>query len=125
MSFPKPNAVTMLAGGAIPRGSFVKPGADKTHCVVGAANTDRCIGIALNAAVSAEDPVEVALPGGGAYALLSENVVAGNDLVSHTDGSGALPNTAGDEILARCLEAGSTGELVPVVVIISSASASQ
>ncbi len=115
----------MLAGAAVPRGSAVKMGADAKHCIVGSANTSRCIGIALNAAVSAEDPVEVALPGGGAYALLSETVAAGNDLVSHTDGSLALPNAQGDEIIARALEGGGAGELVPVIVAISNANASQ
>jgi len=125
MSFPQPKVVTYKAGAAISRGMAVKYGADKEHVVKAAANTDRCFGIALNDAASAEDLVEVALPGGGAYALLSENVGAGKDLCAHTDGSLAIVNAEGDQIVARALEDGSSGALVPVLVYFATAHASQ
>lgn len=125
MSYPQPKVVSYLAGAAIPRGSAVKIGADKKHVICGSANTSPCIGIALNAATAAEDTVEVALPGGGAMALLNETVSAGNDLVSHTDGKLALPNAEGDQLVARALEGGASGELVPVLVYLGTAHASQ
>lgn len=125
MSFPQPNVVSYKAGAAISRGMAVKYGADKYHVVKAAANTDRCFGIALNDAANAEDVVEVALPGGGAYALMSENAAAGKDLCAHTDGSLAIVNAAGDQIVARLLEDGVSGALAPVVVYFATASAAQ
>lgn len=103
----------------------MKIGSDRDHVAVGAANTDRCVGIAQSAPAAAEEVMEVALPGGGAKGLLGETVVAGNDLVSHTDGTLVKPNAAGDEIIARAKEGGASGELINVEVIVSSAHAAQ
>lgn len=121
----QPSIVALKADAAIAKGKAVKSGSDFKHVAVGAANTDRCIGIIQNATTAAGDVAEVALPGGGAKVLLGETCVAGNDLVSHTDGSLVKPNAAGDEIIARLLQGGTTGDLVDAIVIVSSASAAQ
>lgn len=125
MSFPQPIVVTYKAGAAISRGMAVKYSADKEHVVKAAANTDRCFGIALNDAASAEDLVEVALPGGGAYALCGENISAGKDVCAKSDGSVEVVNSEGDQIIARALEDGSSGALVPVIVYFATAHAGQ
>ena len=124
-SSAKQNMVTVLADAAIAKGKAVKAGASANHVQVGAANTDRVIGIAQSASTAAEDAIEVALPGGGAKALLGETVVYGNDLVSHTDGSLVLPNAEGDQIIAQALQAGVAGDLIDVTVYKATAHAAQ
>lgn len=112
-----PNFQTFYSDAAIAKGSAVKIGTDREHVAVGSANTDKCIGIAQNAATAAEDAVEVALPGGGAKALLGEDVSAGAYLVCHTDGTFVLPNAAGDHVCAIAMEDGDSGEFIDVMVV--------
>jgi len=119
----EPRIYAFLAGGAVPKGSAVKFGSDDEHVVVGAANTDRCFGIAQNAAAAAEDELEIAIHGGGAKGLLSETVTRGDFLVSHTDGSLALPNADGDVIIAQAMESGVVGDLINVEVVLAVAAA--
>lgn len=120
-----PRIYAFNADGSIAKGKTVAIGSDKNHVVVGSANTQRCIGIIQNEVTVAEQAAEVALPGGGAKALLGETVVAGNDLVSGTDGRLVLPNASGDEIIARAMEGGDANELIAVEVIVAKALASQ
>lgn len=110
------NMETFLADAAITKGHAVKPGTDASHVAKGTANTSKCIGIAQSAPTTAEDAVEVALPGGGAKGLLGETVTAGAYLVSHTDGTLVLPNAAGDHVIAMALEGGVSGDLINVLV---------
>lgn len=121
----KPNMVTLLADAAIAKGKAVKLGTDFKHVAVGAANTDRCVGIIQNAPTAAEDAAEVALMGGGAKGLLSETVATGNDLCSHTDGTLVKVNAEGDQIIARALQDGVSGDLIDVMVYYATAHAAQ
>lgn len=120
-----PRIQAYKAGGVIVKGKAVKFGADSEHVVVGSANTDRCIGIAQNAAAAAEDIVEVAIPGGGAKGLISEGVSAGDDLCSHTDGTLVKVNAEGDQIVARAMETGVANDFVGVEVYYATANAGQ
>lgn len=120
-----PVIVALKADAAIAKGKAVKLGTDFKHVAVGAANTDRCIGIIQNDPAAAEDVAEVALPGGGARALLGETVAAGVDLVAHTDGTLVKPNAEGDEIVARALQDGVAGDMIDVVVTYATAHAAQ
>lgn len=121
----EPKIATFKADAAIAKGKAVKAGTDFKHVAVGAANTDRCLGIIQNAPTAAEDGAEVALPGGGAKGLLGETVSAGNDLVAHTDGSLVKPNADGDQIIARAVQDGVSGDLVDVIVYYGMAGAAQ
>lgn len=121
----EPKIVGFLAGAAISKGMAVKKGADDSHVIKGTANTSLCIGIAQNAPTTAEDLVEVAVPGGGGKGLLGESVVAGNHLVSHTDGSLVKANASGDMIIAMAMKDGSSGDLVDIVVIAGQAAAAE
>lgn len=117
----KPNMEAYLCDGAITKGMAVKKGTDDSHVVKCSANTDKAIGIAQCDVTLAEQTVEVALMGGGAKAKLSEAVVAGAYLVPHTDGTLALPNAAGDHIIAFAMSAGAIGDLINVMVVCAEA----
>jgi hypothetical protein len=121
----EPVIQTLLADAAISKGMAVKFGTDFKHVAKGAANTDRCIGIAQSAPTAAEDAVEVAFPGGGAKGLLGESVSAGNDLCAHTDGTLVKVNASGDAIIARAMQGGSSGDLIDVLVYYAPALAAQ
>lgn len=117
--------ITLKADAAIARGKAVKFGSDYKHVAVGAANTDRCYGILNTATTEAEDDAIVCIPGGGALGLLGEAVSAGDDLVSHTDGTLVKPNAEGDQIIARASQGGSAGDLIGVEVYYATAHAAQ
>jgi len=119
----QPKIANYKAAAALAAYKAVKKGADDEHVVVGAANTDRCIGIVQNSSTAAEDILEVAHPGGGAKALLGEAVNMGDFLVSHTDGTLVLPNAEGDVIIAQALEDGASGDVIGVNVILMTAHA--
>ncbi len=121
----KPNMVAFLADAAIAKGKAVKSGTDFMHVAVGAANTDRCIGIIQNAPTAAEDVAEVAIPGGGAKCLLGETVAAGVDVCSGTDGRLVAVNAEGDQILARLVQGGVANDLVDCIPYFATAHASQ
>lgn len=123
----EPRIYAMIADASIAKGKAVKVASGYTngHVNLGAANTDRCYGIAQNTASASGQVCEVAVAGGGAKALLGETVSAGEDLVSHTDGTLVKPNAEGDQIIARAVEGGVSGDLIPVEVYYATAHASQ
>jgi hypothetical protein len=124
-SHSKPRIQTYTVSAAITKGKAVKFGSSDEAVVVGAANTDRCIGIIQNSPTTSGDMAEVALQGGGAKGLLGEGVTRGDDLVSHTDGTLVKPNAEGDQIIARAMESGDSGDLIAVEVYMATAHASQ
>lgn len=110
-SYMAPKVLTFKAGGAIKAGCAVKAGADNQHVVECTAATDKSIGIAQNAAASAEDKVEVALPGGGAKAKLGGTVSFGDLLAPTTDGSLIATTTPGDRYVAVAMEDGVVNDI--------------
>lgn len=122
-----PRIITVIADSSIAKGKAVKVGSGylNGHVRLGAANTDRCYGISQVEATASGQALEVALQGGGAKGLLGETVSAGEDLVSHTDGTLVKPNAEGDQIIARAVESGVSGDLVSVEVYHATAHASQ
>lgn len=124
-SHSEPRIYAYLGDAAIAKGKAVKLGTDRKHVALGAANTNRCIGVAQNTTTAAEEVVEVALQGGGAKGLLGETVAAGDDLVSHTDGTLVKPNAEGDQIIARAMEGGDANQLIAIEVYYATAHASQ
>lgn len=126
-SHSTPRIITVIADGSIAKGKAVKVGSGylNGHVRIGAANTDRCYGIAQVESTASGDSLEVAIQGGGAKGLLGETVSAGEDLVSHTDGSLVKPNAEGDQIIARAVESGVSGDLISVEVYHATAHASQ
>lgn len=123
----EPKIYSFIADGSIAKGKAVKVGSGylNGHVRIGAANTDRCIGVIQNEATASGDTAEVALQGGGAKGLLGETVSAGEDLVAHTDGRLVKPNAEGDQIIARAVESGVENDLVAIEVYYATAHASQ
>lgn len=121
----EPKIVAFAADAAITKGKAVKSGSDFKHVAVGAANTDRCLGIIQNTSSGAEGVAEVAMPGGGAKVLLGETVAAGKDVCAHTDGTLVAVNAEGDQIIARLVQGGDSGDLVDAIVYYATAHASQ
>lgn len=119
-----PQILVFKADAAISKGSAVKIGTDAQHVAKGAANTDKCIGIAQGAATAAEDLIEVAVAG-GAKALLGETCAAGSLLVSHTDGSLVKANTLGDHLVAKAIGGGASGDLTEVIITFGHAAAAE
>jgi hypothetical protein len=121
-----PRIVAFIADASITKGKAVKvaSGYSNGHVRVAAANTDRCIGIIQNTPEASGQVAEVALQGGGAKGLLGEACSAGEDLVAHTDGTLVKANAEGDEIIARAVEGGASGDLIAVEVIHMTAHAS-
>ncbi len=115
----QPRVLTFYAGSTgIVKGCVVKPGADGKHVLISAAATSLNIGFAMNAAAAAGDKVEVALPGGGAKALVGSATPAFGDLLT-ADANGAVivTTTPGDRYIAIAMEAGVVGDLIAVEVV--------
>lgn len=111
-----------LADAAISKGMAVKFGTDFKHVAKSSANTNHHIGIAQSAPTTAEDAVEIAMPGGGAKALLGGTVAIGDYLTGHTDGSLVVCDGAGDVIIAQAMQAGVVSDIIDVSVVMFVAS---
>lgn len=110
-------ALTFKAAAAITKGLAVKGGADGEHVAKSVLATDKSIGLALNDAPTAEDKVEVALPGGGGVAKLGGTVAFGDLLAPDTAGKLVATTTPGDRYIAMAMDAGVADDLIGVEVV--------
>jgi hypothetical protein len=124
-TYSKPRVSSFKADGAIARGKAVKVGTDKQHVAVCSATTDKAIGIALNTVTTAEDQIEVALPGGGAKGLAQASFTAGQLLVPSTTGDLKKIASANDRIIAMAKQDASAGDLCDVEVLVAQATATE
>ena len=115
-SHPGQNMYTFKATAAFGEFLAVKVGADNQHVSVASAATDKQIGISQNISAVAEDPVEVALAGGGAKAKLGGTVAAGDFLTSDAAGKLVVTTTNADHYVAQALEAGVLNDVIAVMV---------
>jgi hypothetical protein len=113
----QPNALTLKCDAAIAKGMAVKPGTDRDHVVKSSVATSLSIGLAMNTTTTAEDKVEVALPGGGAKALLVGSVSFGDLLAPDSTGKLVATTTPGDRYIAMAMEDGVAGDLIAVHVV--------
>jgi predicted amidohydrolase YtcJ len=116
-SFSQPKELTFKADAAIAKGKAVTIGSDSNHVAVASDAADKMVGIVQASASAAEDLVEVALPGGGAKALVGGNVAAGDLLTTNADGELIATTTATDRYIAMALESGVDGDLIAVEVV--------
>lgn len=121
-SCPERKIYAFSAGGTITKGLAVK--FSGTNVVAAAATTDNSIGLAQTDAASGEQ-VEVAMPGGGGFAIAQGTIAAGDRLVSHTDGKLKKAAAANDIIIAQALESAVAGDIFAVQVVFAQATNAQ
>lgn len=115
-----PRILKFKAAAAITKFRAVKPGADDDHVAVASAGSDKCIGIVQNTATAAEDPLEVAINGGGAKALLGSGGAAfGDKLVSDANGALVVSTSANDRVIAIAMGTGVENDVIGVEVALS------
>jgi hypothetical protein len=112
---------TMLADAAITRGMVVKFGTDEDHVAVTSAATSVPIGIALDTADAAEDPVSIALLGAytGTLKVVAGAAITIDDWVQGTTAGVAITWAATGYCVGHALQAaqaaGDIIEIAPVV----------
>lgn len=117
-SYSEPRILTFKAAAAMAAYKAVKAGADKEHTAVCSAKTDKHIGIAQSAPTAADDSVEVAVPGGGAKALLGVGGASFGDLLAPgADGKLIVTTTAADRYIAMAMQDGVEGDVIGVEVV--------
>lgn len=89
------------------------------------AATDKAIGILQNTTTDTDEVAEVALPGGGAMALLSGTVAAGDMLGFDTNGKLLKAANTSDRVIAMAMKDGVSGDLIPVEVLAHKAESAQ
>jgi hypothetical protein len=109
--------LSFLATAAIAKGKAVKIGADNKHASVASAATDKQFGIAMCDVTTAEDVVEVAMPGGGAKGLAGGTISAGDLLTSDGNGKLVATTTAGNRYIAMAMEDAVENDLFSVEVV--------
>jgi hypothetical protein len=95
----RPHIVLKKSDGSISKGQIIKKGSDDDHVAAASAATDKTFGVAQNDAPNAEDPVEVAIPGGGAKFLAGGTIAAGDQLTSDASGHAIATTTTGDRVI--------------------------
>ena len=107
---------SFLAGGTIAKDTIVKFDSDDDTVIVGAAATDKLIGVALEAKVSGER-IEVQL-GGVAEVKLGGSVARGDDVTSGAAGVGLKLSAAATikSSIGRAMASGVTGDIIPAEI---------
>lgn len=104
---------TFYAGAAVAANRIVKPGADNTKVVVGAAATDKVIGVSDNLGAASGETLDVILDG---IALVKAGgTIAMGDLVaSDATGQGVATTTATHRWIGVAMEDAVSGDLFGV-----------
>jgi hypothetical protein len=118
-SYTTPRIFTFKASAAIAKGQVVIFGADGQHVTPATGATTALIGIAQGDAAAAEDPIEVALPGGGAKAKAGGTITKGALLTSDGSGLAVATTTGGDRIIGMAMDAAVSGDIFSVEVVAS------
>lgn len=118
-SSSEPRIYTFLADAALAAYKAVKAGSDDEHVAVCSAATDKIVGIVQSVSTAAEDSIEVAMPGGGAKALLGGTVAVGDLLTSDANGALIATTTANNRVIAVAMAAGVSGDVIGVEVQVS------
>lgn len=104
---------TYFAGAAVAANRIVKPGADNTKVVVGAAATDKLIGISDNLGGASGDSIDVILDG-IALVKAGGTVAMGDLITSDGTGQGIATVTAGNRWIGVAMEDAVAGDLFGV-----------
>ena len=112
---------TMLADGAITRGWVVKFGTDEDHCAATSAATSIPIGVALDTAEAAEDPISIAILGAyvGTLKVVAGAAITIDDFVQGTTaGKTITAATTGYYIGVALQAAGAAGDIIEISPVI-------
>jgi len=94
----------------------VKVGSAADQCALSGAN-EKAIGILQNKPGSGQI-ADVALPGGGALAIVSESVTVGQYLTSTASGKLEVADAASEHVIAIADEAGDANDVIAVTVVL-------
>lgn len=114
-----PRVLTFKATSVFQAFRVVKFGADDQHVDKSSAAGDKNIGISQNAPAAIDDPVEVAINGGGAKAQCGGNITRGDLLTSDANGKLVATTTGDDNIVAQAMASGVLDDIIGVEVCIS------
>lgn len=104
---------TFYAGAAVAANRIVKPGADNTKVVVGAASTNKLVGISDNLGAASGDTLDVILDG-IALVKAGGTVAMGDLITSDGTGQGVATTTAADRYIGIAMEDAVSGDLFGV-----------
>ncbi len=104
---------TFFCGAAVAANRIVKAGADDTKVVVGAAATDKLIGVSDNIGGAINESIDVILDG-IAVVKLGGTVAFGDLITSDGTGQGIATTTAGNRWIGYAMEGGVSGDLIGV-----------
>ncbi len=110
---------------AIAKGIIVKKGASSDGYVQKAtAASDKLVGITQDVTTAADQDSQIAVDG-PAKILVAESVVFGDFLTADADGKGIKPNNANENIVAKCMQDGSAGDLIACVICFGKATVAE
>ncbi len=118
-SIAKAQCLTFTAAAAIAKGAGVTLDATGKIVTSSTSATATTIGIAMNAATTIGDLVEVALSGGGAKGLAGGVITAGDLVCTTTDGSLIATTSATNRVLGVAMESAVAGDLFSMHVSVS------
>lgn len=104
---------TFICGAAVAANRIVKFGADKTKVIVGAAATDKAIGVSDNIGGATDDTIDVILDG-IALVKLGGTVAFGDLVASDGTGQGVATTTATHRYIGVAMEDGVSGDVIGV-----------
>lgn len=104
---------TFYAGATVAANRIVKPGADNTKVVVGAAATDKLIGVSDNLGAASGETLDVILDG-IALVKAGGTVAMGDLITSDATGQGVATTTASNRIIGVAMEDAVSGDLFGV-----------
>ena len=104
---------TFFCGAAVAANRIVKAGADNTKVVVGAAATDKLIGVSDNIGGATGESIDVILDG-IAVVKLGGTVAMGDLVTSDGTGQGVATTAATNRYIGFAMEDGVIGDLIGV-----------
>lgn len=104
---------TFYAGATVAANRIVKPGADNTKVVVGAAATDKLIGVSDSLGGATGEPIDVILDG-IALVKAGGSIAMGDLVTSDASGQGVATTTAANRYIGVAMEDAASGDLFGV-----------
>ena len=116
-SYIKPDFLTLQASGNLSAKQycFAKFGSDDDHVQACSVAGELGIGVIMNVASAAEEPVELAICD-GAKVKLAGTVARGGEIMCDSAGKGVAATT-GKKVMAIAMASGVSGDVIPVKLV--------